>query len=472
MSQNNVEIISPIDGSLYATRALSDAAFVEHALTQATKAQTLWQDVALKTRAELVLRALDIIDQQRSEIALELAWQMGRPVRYGDGEVDGFLQRGRHMVAIAEPSLQNITPAPQDGFERYIERRPLGVVLVVAAWNYPYLIAVNSIVPALMAGNCVVLKHSGQTLLSGERIAAAFQTAARDMDLPQALQDGLLACLHLDHGATAKAVADKRIAHVNFTGSVAGGHAIVEAAKGRFIGLGLELGGKDPAYVRQDADLDATAEALVDGSFFNSGQSCCGIERIYVEASVHDALVERMCALTKEYVLGSPLDEATTLGPMVRQQAADSVRQQISDALSQGASACIEGSHFVASQTATPYLAPQILTHVTHDMEIMREESFGPVVGIMAVADDAEAIAKMNDSVYGLTASVWTKDTKAAKAIGAQVRTGTFFMNRCDYLDPGLAWTGIGDTGRGACLSQIGYEQLTRPMSFHLKTGA
>lgn len=472
MSQNTVEITSPIDGSIYATRALSTTSQVDSGLNQATAAQALWQDTSLEARADFVLRALDIIDSQRREIALELAWQMGRPVRYGDGEVNGFLQRGRHMVSIAKSALQPIYPDPQDGFERYIERRPLGVVLVVAAWNYPYLIAVNSIVPALMAGNCVVLKHSGQTLLSGERMAAAFQTAARDMGLPQTLQDGLLTCLHLDHGATAKAVGDARIAHVNFTGSVSGGHAIVAAAKDRFIGLGLELGGKDPAYVRKDADLDATAEALVDGSFFNSGQSCCGIERIYVEASVHDALVERMCALTKDYVLGSPLDEATTLGPMVRRQAADMVRQQIADAVSQGAKAWLEESGFVASQNGTPYLAPQILTQVTHDMEIMREESFGPVVGIMAVADDAEAIAKMNDSVYGLTASVWTKDAKAAKAIGAQVRTGTFFMNRCDYLDPGLAWTGIGDTGRGASLSQIGYEQLTRPMSFHLKTGA
>jgi acyl-CoA reductase-like NAD-dependent aldehyde dehydrogenase len=471
MTQNLVEIISPIDGSIYATRPLSEAAQVETSLAKATNAQALWQATPLETRAAFVLQALDIIDQQRREIALELAWQMGRPLRYGDGEVNGFLERGRHMVAIAESALQNLYPAPQAGFERYIERRPLGVVLVIAAWNYPYLIAVNSIVPALMAGNCVVLKHSGQTLLSGERLAAAFQTAAKQLGLSPALQDGLISCLTLDHKATAQIIADPRIAHVNFTGSVSGGHAIVAAAKDRFIGLGLELGGKDPAYVRADADLGATAEALVDGSFFNSGQSCCGIERIYAEASVHDELVERMVASTQDYVLGDPLDEATTLGPMVRTQAADMVRQQISDAVAQGAKPHLEESTFAASQSGTPYLAPQILTQVTHAMEVMRAESFGPVVGIMAVENDAEAIAKMNDSVFGLTASVWTQDTQAAKAIGAKLRTGTFFMNRCDYLDPGLAWTGIGDTGRGASLSQIGYEQLTRPMSFHLKTG-
>ena len=471
MTQNLVEIISPIDGSIYATRPLSEAAQVETCLAKATNAQALWQATPLETRAAFVLQALDIIDQQRREIALELAWQMGRPLRYGDGEVNGFLERGRHMVAIAESALQNLCPAPQAGFERYIERRPLGVVLVIAAWNYPYLIAVNSIVPALMAGNCVVLKHSGQTLLSGERLAAAFQTAAKQLGLSPALQDGLISCLTLDHKATAQIIADPRIAHVNFTGSVSGGHAIVAAAKDRFIGLGLELGGKDPAYVRADADLGATAEALVDGSFFNSGQSCCGIERIYAEASVHDELVERMVALTQDYVLGDPLDEATTMGPMVRTQAADMVRQQISDAVAQGAKPHLEESAFAASQSGTPYLAPQILTQVTHEMEVMRAESFGPVVGIMAVENDAEAIAKMNDSVFGLTASVWTQDTQAAKAIGAKLRTGTFFMNRCDYLDPGLAWTGIGDTGRGASLSQIGYEQLTRPMSFHLKTG-
>lgn len=459
-----VQIISPIDGSVYAERALASEGEIEACLSTAETAQAAWQNTSIAERGRLVQAALSVIDGQRDAVAEELAWQMGRPISYGGGEIGGFLERGEHMVAIAEEALQPVTPDTKPGFERYIERRPLGVVLVIAAWNYPFLIAVNSIVPALMAGNSVILKHSAQTMLSGERIIAAFEAAGAPK--------GLISILHMGHDATARLIDDRRIAHVNFTGSVGGGHAIVKAAQNRFIGLGLELGGKDPAYVRADADLAAAAESLVDGSFFNSGQSCCGIERVYVAADIYDDFVARMVALTNDYVLGSPLEATTTIGPMVRSRAADAVRAQIAAATQAGAQALIDESAFAASQSGTPYLAPQILTHVTHDMDVMREESFGPVVGVMPVANDAEAIALMNDSVYGLTASVWTQDVEAARMIGSQVNTGTFFMNRCDYLDPALAWTGVGDTGRGASLSRIGYEQLTRPMSFHLKTGA
>lgn len=458
-----IEIISPIDGSIYAERASASPAQIEATLAAAEAAQVDWALTPIAERAKLVHAALSIVDGQRDAIAEELAWQMGRPIRFGGGEIGGFMERGTHMIDIAEASLAPVVPAPKDGFDRFIERRPLGVVFVIAAWNYPFLIAVNSIVPALMAGNSVVLKHSGQTLLSGERIIAAFEAAGAPK--------GLISILHMGHADTARVIADSRIAHVNFTGSVSGGRAIVKAAQNRFIGLGLELGGKDPAYVRADADLDIAAEALVDGSFFNSGQSCCGIERIYVAESVYDEFLERAVALTNSYQLGSPLDGETTIGPMVRTRAANEVRAQIQAALAEGATALIDESRFTPSAADTPYLAPQILTNVTHDMAVMRDETFGPVVGIMPVTDDATAIQLMNDSPYGLTASVWTQDADAARAIGAQVRTGTFFMNRCDYLDPGLAWTGIGDTGRGASLSQIGYEQLTRPMSFHLKTG-
>ena len=461
---DTIQIFSPVDGQLYAERAYASAQNIDATLAAAQTAQRQWATTSLETRRQLIHAMLDVLTPQRDAIAEELAWQMGRPVAYGGGEIDGFRERAEHMAAIAEAALTPVRPAEKSGFERYIERRPLGVVLVIAAWNYPYLIAVNSLVPALMAGNSVVLKHSGQTALVAERVLAAFQQAG--------MPEGLLSVLHLTHGQSAQIIQDSRIAHVNFTGSVAGGHAVQEAARGRFIGLGLELGGKDPAYVRADADMQVTAEALVDGSFFNSGQSCCGIERIYADAAIAGDLTARMVALTQDYRLGNPLLQDTTMGPMVRTGAANMVRRQIDHAVAAGATALIDPSHFTANAADTPYMAPQILTDVSHDMAVMREESFGPVVGIMPVASDAEAIALMNDSVYGLTASVWTQDIDAAQDIGRQVRTGTFFMNRCDYLDPGLAWTGIGDTGRGASLSEIGYEQLTRPMSFHLKTGA
>jgi len=243
-----------------------------------------------------------------------------------------------------------------------------------------------------------------------------------------------------------------------------------QAAAGRFINVGLELGGKDPAYVRPDADLAHAIENLVDGAFFNSGQSCCGIERIYVHKRVWGDFIEGFVALTRKYVLGSPLDEATTLGPMVKADAADFVRKQIKSAVRAGARAHIDPKSFAMDKAGTPYMAPQVLTSVDHTMRVMIEESFGPVVGIMKVSDDNDAIELMNDSPYGLTAAIWTGDADAARRIGDEIATGTVFMNRCDYLDPALTWTGVKDTGRGATLSPLGYDALTRPKSYHFRT--
>ena len=241
------------------------------------------------------------------------------------------------------------------------------------------------------------------------------------------------------------------------------------AACGRFIGVGLELGGKDPAYVRADANLEHAVENLVDGSFFNSGQSCCAIERIYVDKKLYPAFVERFVDLTGQYVLGNPLNEDTTLGPLVSAGAADAVRGQIAAALAQGATALIDARAFPADLPGSAYLAPQVLVDVSHRMAVMREESFGPVVGIMPVDDDEHALTLMNDSPFGLSASLWTRDLAAAERLGNEIATGTVFMNRCDYLDPALAWTGVKHSGRGITLSRLGYEHLTRAKSFHLR---
>ncbi|MEP5719867.1 MAG: aldehyde dehydrogenase family protein, partial [Alphaproteobacteria bacterium] len=365
-------------------------------------------------------------------------------------------------IAIAGEALAD-RPAPdKPGFTRFIRRMPLGVVLVVAPWNYPYLTAVNAIVPAIMAGNAVVLKHATQTPLCGERIARAFEAAGAP--------DGLFQVLHLTHDQTARVVASPEIDFVAFTGSVPGGAAMEQAAAGRFIGIGLELGGKDPAYVRADADLAHAVENVTDGAFFNSGQSCCGIERVYVHADVYDDFVSGMVDLAKGYVLGDPLDDATTLGPMVRPKAADFVRGQIAEAVQAGAQALIDPKAFPRDGAGSAYMAPQVLVGVDHAMRVMTEESFGPVVGVMKVASDDEAVALMNDSDFGLTASIWTADADAALALGGRIETGTLFMNRADYLDPALAWTGVKNSGRGCTLSPLGYDHLTRPMSFHLRT--
>ncbi len=457
-----LKCITPVDGSVYVERPLASETEVAEALAAAQAAQAGWRHTPLSERQALMTAAVEAFVAEKAEIAEEIAWQMGRPVSQCPFEVAGFEERARHMIAIAPSALGDIAVEPKEGFTRFIRRDPLGVAFVVAPWNYPYLTAVNAVVPALMAGNAVLLKHSHQTPLCAERFAAAFQAAG--------LPEGLFRHLHLSHDATAKLIAGAGVDFVSFTGSVPGGHAVQRAAAARFIGAGLELGGKDPAYVRADAKLDHAIENVIDGAFFNSGQSCCGIERIYVHAAVHDAFVEGAAEITRGYKLGNPIEPDTNLGPMVRGSAAEFVRGQIKDALTAGATALIDPKSFPADEDGTPYMAPQVLTGVDHTMRVMTEESFGPVVGIMKVASDEEAVALMNDSDFGLTASIWTTDEDAALSIGDRVETGTWFMNRADYLDPALAWTGVKDSGRGISLSSLGYSALTRPKSFHFRT--
>ena len=454
--------ISPVDGSVYVERAWASGPEIEMALTRAALARRVWRETPLSERMARCERAVDYLVARADEIGRELTWQMGRPLRYTPFEIKGGLQeRARHMIALAPEALADIGAPPREGFRRFIRREPLGTVLVLAPWNYPYLTSVNVIIPALLAGNTVILKHAQQTPRCAERYAEAFAAAG--------LPEGVFQYLHITHEQVADVIADPRIDYVAFTGSVAGGEAVQRAVGGRFIATGLELGGKDPAYVRADADLDHAIENLVDGAFFNSGQSCCGIERIYVAAAHFDAFVEGFVALTREYILGDPLDLNTTLGPMVRTGAADLVRRHIAQAQQMGAQALIDPATFPAHREGSPYQAPQVLVGVTHEMDVMREETFGPVVGIMPVRDDAEAVALMNDSRYGLTASIWSRDVEAAIALGGRLETGTCFLNRCDYLDPALAWTGVKDSGRGCTLSPLGFEALTRPKSFHLR---
>jgi len=457
-----LKTVSPVDGSVYVERPYAAPEDIAQALTRAVRAGEVWRDVPVAERAEVCARAVDAVVAARDDIAGEITWQMGRPIRYSPAEVGGFEKRARHMIAIAPEALADIGIGDREGFTRFIRRQPLGVVFTVAPWNYPYLTSVNSVIPALMAGNAVILKHSAQTPLAAERYAEAFDSA----DLPT----GVFQFLHLNHPSTAKVIRAPEVDFVAFTGSVGGGEMVEAAAHGRFIGVGLELGGKDPAYVRADADLDFAVENLVDGAFFNCGQSCCGIERLYVHERVYDSFVGGFADLVGQYKLGDPTDPETTLGPMVRAEAADFVRAQTSDAISAGAKALIDPSGFDADGEGTPYLAPQVLTGVDHSMSVMTEESFGPVVGIMKVGSDDEAVDLMNDSRFGLTASIWTADETAAVAIGGRVDTGTWYQNRCDFLDPALAWTGVKLSGRGCTLSALGYEALTRPKSFHLRT--
>ena len=456
---DKVQIVSPIDGRVYAERPVASQAEIAAAVARTRRAREVWGEITVRERVTFLESFLAALLAKNDEIVPELAWQMGRPVRYG-GEKRGVEERSRYMIGIAEDALKPSMRPDKEGFERWIAREPLGTVMVIAPWNYPYLTAVNSIVPALMAGNAVILKHASQTLLAGERFAEAFKAAG--------LPDGLFQNLVLNHADTEKLIGSGAIDHINFTGSVEGGRRIERAAAGTFATLGLELGGKDPAYVRADANISHAAENLVDGSFFNSGQSCCGVERIYVHADVYDRFVRDFVEVARSWTLGNPLEADTVVGPMATGRFADLVRGQTLEALRKGAKAHLNWKHS-RDADGSPYLAPEVLTDVNHQMAVMRDESFGPVVGIMKVRDDSEAIELMNDSPYGLTASIWTEDLRAAARIGAKVETGTVFANRCDYLDPALVWTGVKDTGKGGALSEIGYANLTQPKSYHLR---
>ncbi|WP_334192584.1 aldehyde dehydrogenase family protein [Pararhodobacter sp.] len=454
-----IQCLSPVDGRIYAERPALPLAEARAAAARAKSAQKAWAARPLDERIALVMAGVEALNAMKAPVVEELAWQMGRPTRYG-GEFGGMNERSRYMASIAAEALAPTMVEDGATFRRYIAREAVGVVLVIAPWNYPYMTAMNTIVPALIAGNAVMLKHASQTLLVGERIGMAMAEAGVPADVFQNVV--------LDHATTEALIGARAFGFVNFTGSVGGGVAIEKAAAGTFTGVGLELGGKDPGYVRADADLDAAVDSLMDGAMFNAGQCCCGIERIYVHESLYDAFVEKAVAWVKALKLGNPFEPETTLGPMAHARFARIVREQVAEAVAAGAKPLIDPALFPADDGGA-YLAPQILVNVDHSMRVMTEESFGPVVGIMKVSGDEEAIALMNDCHYGLTASIWTADAETAAEIGARIETGTVFMNRCDYLDPALCWTGCKDTGRGAALSALGYQSVTRPKSYHLK---
>lgn len=454
-----IQCISPVDGRVYAERHALSLAEAEAAAARARAAQPAWAARPLEERIALVKAGVAKLNEMKDRVVEELAWQMGRPTRYG-GEFGGVNDRTNYMSDIAASALAPMVVEDSDRFRRYLAREPVGVVLVVAPWNYPYLTSINTIVPALIAGNTVMLKHASQTLLVGERLAEAFHAAGIPADVFQNVV--------LDHDTTESLIRARSFGFINFTGSVPGGAAIERAAAGTFTAVGLELGGKDPGYVMDDADLDAAVDSLMDGAMYNAGQCCCGIERIYVHESLYDAFVEKAVAWVKGLRLGNPFDPSTTLGPMAHKRFAAVVRSQIADAIAEGATPLIDPDLFPQDDGGA-YLAPQILVNVNHEMRVMREESFGPVVGIMKVRDDEEAIAAMNDCDFGLTCSLWTQDSERAARIGARLQTGTVYQNRCDYLDPALCWTGCKDTGRGTSLSVLGFHSVTRPKSYHLK---
>lgn len=388
---------------------------------------------------------------------------MGRPIAYTAKEVTTAVMRGEYLLKISEDALKDTDGEAEKGFNRFIRKIPVGPVLILFAWNYPYLILVNSLIPALLAGNTVILKPSPQTPTIVEHIADIFAEAG--------LPENVIQYFHCGSPFIIETIVrNSQISLVCFTGSVAGGLAVQKAAADRIVNVGLELGGKDPAYVRDDVDLAWAAEEIVDGAVFNSGQSCCSVERIYVDEKVHDKFIAKVQDVLKNYKLGDPFDKSTHVGPVVSKRSKETIEAHIKDAVDKGAKdATPENESFKSPPAEGNFVKPTLLTGVDHTMTVMTEETFGPVIPVMKVSSDEEAIKLMNDSEFGLTASIWTKDTKKGEELSESVDAGTVFVNRCDYPAPDLAWTGWKNSGKGVTLSKFGFEQFVKLKSFHVK---
>ena len=457
---NMIRVDNPANGEIVFEIPLLSEDVVPERIEKAHQAHLQWRETSLDDRIDAIQQFIGAIQNNSENIAKEITLQMGKPLEQAKGEVSGLIQRAEHMCAIAPEVLSTETLPELAGFHRMISREPVGVVLDIAAWNYPLLVAVNAVVPAVLAGNAVLIKHSPRTPRCAEHFVEAFGAANIPNDLVQSL--------HVDHLTCAQVMRHPAIGAVSFTGSVRGGREVYkEVATHRFIDVGLELGGKDPAYVCDDADLSFAVPNIVGGALYNSGQSCCAVERVYVHRSqLHDFINAAVAEVEKES-LGDPMDPTTTMGPMALPNACDFLTRQVEDALSKGARALTGGRK---KEGPGRFFQPTILVDVDHSMDVMREESFGPIIAIMPVDGDEEALTAMNDSPFGLTASVWTSSEDRAMALAQQIRSGTVFMNRCDYLDPALPWSGTGNSGKGSTLSRYGFDTFTQLKSYHFRT--
>jgi acyl-CoA reductase-like NAD-dependent aldehyde dehydrogenase len=454
-----VQTVNPFTGEPIREWEQLDFSELAEAMARSRAGFVNWRQVPIAERVERVRGALDYFEANREEIAGDITAQMGRPLAQARGEVDGLLERFNFLCDIAPEVLGADGIAVEAGKENYhreILHEPHGVVLIIAAWNYPLLVAASGVAAALLAGNTVLLKHSTRTLSIGEHFEKAFGA------------DGLLQHVVMDHANTARLIEEGDINHVVFTGSVGGGEKIYASTAKRFFDCNLELGGKDGAYGSADADIGQSAAMLVDGAMFNAGQCCCGIERVYVHEAVYDEFLAACQPLVESYTLGDPLDAATTQGPLAVASSAKLMETQIAEAVAADGQVLAGGRARQIGQGT--FFEPTLLTVNRNDLAIMQEENFGPLLPVMKVADDAEAIGHLNDSDFGLTAVICTSDRERAEAFAGAVEAGTIFMNRCDYLDPALPWTGVKASGKGSSLSRYGLLAMTRPKAIHFRT--
>jgi acyl-CoA reductase-like NAD-dependent aldehyde dehydrogenase len=454
----NLQVINPYNQELVCEIPYDDGVLLEQKIEAARQAFKRWHRLSLEDRAEHVRRGIDRFRAAAKAIARDVSLQMGKPIPQAEKEVETCCERAEYMLSIAAKTLAPETLPAEEGFHLRIEHVPLGLVLDLAAWNYPLLIPVNVVVPALLAGNVVLLKHSAKT----PRCGTHFETAFGSSEIP-----GLVTNLVLSHKTVGNLLADSRIGHVAFTGSVEGGHEIYRQGARRFVEVGLELGGKDPAYVAEDADLPFAVENVIDGACYNAGQSCCAVERVYVHRKLYDEFLDRAETVLGQYRMGDPLDSSTNLGPLASRSALDLLEHQVNDAVRRGARLLLGGKR--VSETRGNFFPPTLLANVPNEAEVMQEESFGPTVPVLAVRSDEEALERMQETRFGLTASVWTRDRQRAERFALELDAGTIYQNRCDYLEPALPWTGVGDSGKGTTLSRYGFYSLTRRKGIHFR---
>ena len=452
-----LKITNPADGSALAEVAADDAASVAAKFARARQAQPMWAATPLAERSAAIRRFRAAVEHELETLARTLTQEVGKPLQQSKNELNGFLGRIDFFLAEVEKTIAPETVLADGAMTERIDHDPLGVVANVSAWNYPYFVGGNVFVPALLTGNSVLYKPSEFATLTGLHVERLLHAAGIPEDVFVVV---------VGAGDVGAALLAQPVDGVFFTGSVATGTKIAAQMGARMVRLQLELGGKDPTYVADDADPKAAAESLADGAMYNTGQSCCSVERIYVHERIHDEFVRHFVATVAGFRIGDPLADGSYIGPLTRRPQLDVLDAQVADALAKGATLAAGGKRI---ERAGNWFAPTVLTNVDHTMAVMRDESFGPIIGIQRVQSDDEALALMNDTRYGLTAGVYTRDEARAARLLRAVRAGSVYWNCCDRVSPRLPWSGVGDSGVGVTLSTYGIQTFTRPRAWHLR---
>jgi acyl-CoA reductase-like NAD-dependent aldehyde dehydrogenase len=460
MPSTPLPIVNPASGAIIVRLVADGPREVAQHYLAARRAQPAWAATPIRKRIGAIEKFREQVIARGETLAQTLTQEVGKPIRQSRNELKGLLARLDFFIAESARTLreERVFSDPSQKLDERITHEPLGVIANISAWNYPYFVGSNVFVPALVAGNAVLYKPSEYATLTGRHIADMLHAAGVPEDVFVPVIGG---------GATGAALLSQPIDGVFFTGSYATGAKVAAAAGKRMIKVQLELGGKDPVYVCDDVDVKTAVAALADGAFYNTGQSCCSVERLYVHETIHDAFVDAFVAEVKTYRVGDPMDEATYIGPLTRAAQLDVLRAQVADAKRKGAKLLLGGAPIKRKGN---WFAPTVLTDVDHSMSVMREESFGPIIGIQSVADDNAAVAQMNDNDYGLTAGVYASDATRARRILSRVHAGSVYWNCCDRVSPRLPWSGVKHSGIGLTLGTMGIETFTRPKAWHLRS--